>query len=378
MGTAGVGVPLRELGVVLLTALVFTYLTTGIVRSLVIRSGHLSEIRERDVHTVRKPQLGGLAMFTGFLIAVYLAQQLPALTRGFRPITPEMDAILVASAIIVFVGVIDDLYELDALSKLVGQVAAALAMSLMGLRWSILYLPIGDGTTLILDGAQSTILTTVFAVALMNAINFIDGIDGLASGVGMISGLATLAFALSILHDQGGAVAAYPPAIIAAGLVGMCAGFLPHNFAPSRIFMGDTGAMFIGLLLAAASTSASGKINMSLYGTADFIAAMSPIFVVLASVFIPMLDLIMAVTRRLARDSHPLQRTESTSIIVFCGWGTVRNRWCWCSTPGWGSLPSVLLASPFSRRPGRLSCWLSPLRLPSGTPCARLGYTFEL
>ena len=305
MGTAGVGVPLRELGVVLLTALVFTYLTTGIVRSLVIRSGHLSEIRERDVHTVRKPQLGGLAMFTGFLIAVYLAQQLPALTRGFRPITPEMDAILVASAIIVFVGVIDDLYELDALSKLVGQVAAALAMSLMGLRWSILYLPIGDGTTLILDGAQSTILTTVFAVALMNAIIFIDGIDGLASGVGMISGLATLAFALSILHDQGGAVAAYPPAIIAAGLVGMCAGFLPHNFAPSRIFMGDTGAMFIGLLLAAASTSASGKINMSLSGTADFIAAMSPIFVVLASVFIPMLDLIMAVTRRLARGQSP-------------------------------------------------------------------------
>ncbi|MCI6206896.1 MAG: MraY family glycosyltransferase [Corynebacterium glucuronolyticum] len=305
MGTAGVGVPLRELGVVLLTALVFTYLTTGIVRSLVIRSGHLSEIRERDVHTIRKPQLGGLAMFTSFLIAVYLAQQLPALTRGFRPITPEMDALLLASAIIVLVGVIDDLYELDALSKLVGQVAAALVMSLMGLRWSILYLPIGDGTTLVLDSAQSTILTTLFAVALMNAINFIDGIDGLASGVGMISGLATLAFALSILHDQGGAVAAYPPAIIAAGLVGMCAGFLPHNFAPSRIFMGDTGAMFIGLLLAAASTSASGKINMSLYGTADFIASMSPLFVVLASVFIPMLDLIMAVTRRLARGQSP-------------------------------------------------------------------------
>ena len=305
MGTAGVGVPLRELGVVLLTALVFAYLTTGIVRSLVIRSGHLSDIRERDVHTVRKPQLGGLAMFTGFLLAVYLAQQLPALTRGFRPITPEMDAVVVASAIIVLVGVIDDLYELDALSKLVGQIAAALAMCLMGLKWSILYLPIGEGTTLILSDAQSTIITTLFAVALMNAINFIDGIDGLAAGVGMISGLATLAFALSILHDQGGAVAAYPPAIIAAGLVGMCAGFLPHNFSPSRIFMGDTGAMFIGLLLAAASTSASGKINMSLYGTADFIAAMSPLFVVLASVFIPMLDLVMAVTRRLARGQSP-------------------------------------------------------------------------
>ncbi|MWK60442.1 undecaprenyl-phosphate alpha-N-acetylglucosaminyl 1-phosphate transferase, partial [Pseudomonas otitidis] len=112
-------------------------------------------------------------------------------------------------------------------------------------------------------------------------------------------------FSMTVLHDQGGMVSAYPPAIIAAALVGMCAGFLPHNFEPARIFMGDSGSMLIGLLLAAASTSASGKIDMSLYGTVDVIALMSPIIVVIAAVFVPMLDLVMAVVRRVRKGQSP-------------------------------------------------------------------------
>ncbi len=121
----------------------------------------------------------------------------------------------------------------------------------------------------------------------------------------MIAGGAILVFSLTVLHDQGGAVSAYPPAIIAAALVGICAGFLPHNFEPARIFMGDSGSMLIGLLLAAASTSASGKINMSLYGTADVIALLSPIIVVLAAVFVPVLDLVLAVVRRMSQGKSP-------------------------------------------------------------------------
>lgn len=142
-------------------------------------------------------------------------------------------------------------------------------------------------------------------MALINALNFVDGLDGLSAGVGMIAGAAILLFSLTILFDQNGAVSAYPPAIIAAALVGICAGVLPHNFEPSRIFMGDSGSMLIGLLLAAASTSASGKINMSLYGAADFIALISPIIVVLAAVAIPLLDLVMAVVRRVGRGASP-------------------------------------------------------------------------
>lgn len=305
MGAGVAGVPMRELALVILVAAALTYLTTGIVRYSMVRSGRMGEIRERDVHTQPKPRLGGVAMFTGFLGAVFLADQLPALTRGFQPITPEMSAVIWAGVVIVTVGIIDDLYELDAITKLFGQILGSVVMSILGLTWSLLYVPFGSGTTVILDQVASTIVTVMFTVTLINAINFVDGLDGLAAGLGMIAGLSILVFSMTVLHDQGGMVSAYPPAIIAAALVGMCAGFLPHNFEPARIFMGDSGSMLIGLLLAAASTSASGKIDMSLYGTVDVIALMSPIIVVAAAVFVPMLDLVMAVVRRVRKGQSP-------------------------------------------------------------------------
>lgn len=301
----GAGVPLRELGLVILVAAAITYLATGIIRSIMVRSGRVAEIRQRDVHTQPTPRLGGVAMFSGFLAAVFVAAQLPALTRGFMPVTPEMNAVVWAAFAIVVVGVLDDLYELDAITKLIGQLLSAILLSVLGLSWTLLYLPVGDGTTVVLDQVLSTIVTTVFTVALVNAINFVDGLDGLAAGLGMIAGGSILVFSLTVLHDQGGAVSAYPPAIIAAGLVGICVGFLPHNFEPSRIFMGDSGSMLIGLLLAAASTSASGKINMSLYGAADVVALMSPVIVVIAAIFVPVLDLVLAVVRRLSRGTSP-------------------------------------------------------------------------
>jgi len=302
---AGAGVPLRELGLVLLVGLSLAYLTTGVIRYLMVRSNWMTEIRDRDVHTIPKPRMGGVAMFTGFIGAVFLADQLPALTRGFQPITPEMNAVVGGAVIIVMLGAIDDLWELDALTKIIGQLLGALIMSLLGLNWTLLYIPFGDGTTVLLDQFWSVVITVLFTVTLINAINFVDGLDGLAAGLGMIAGGSILLFSLTILHDQGGMVSAYPPAIIAAGLVGVCAGFLPHNFEPSRIFMGDSGSMLIGFLLAAASTSASGKINMGLYGAVDMVALLSPIIVVLAAVAVPLLDLVMAVVRRVRKGQSP-------------------------------------------------------------------------
>lgn len=303
----GAGVPLRELGLVLLVAAAITYLATGVVRSLLVRTGHVAEIRHRDVHTQPTPSVGGLAMFTGFGGAFLLAQQLPALTRGFAPLTPEMTAVFFGGLAILAVGIVDDLYELGALTKLLGQFAAATVMSVLGIAFTVFYVPFGEGTTLILDQVQGMVLSAIFTVLLINAVNFVDGIDGLAAGLGMIAGTAILIYSLSVLHDQGGAVSAYPPAIICALLVGICAGFLPHNFEPARIFMGDSGAMLIGLLLSAASVSASGKINMSLYGAADLVALISPIIVVLAAIALPVLDLVWAVVRRMARGQSPFQ-----------------------------------------------------------------------
>lgn len=301
----GSGLPLRELGLVILVAAVLTFLATGIVRSVLVRTGKVAEIRLRDSHSQPTPQLGGVAMFVGFMAAIFLASQLPALTRGFMPVTPEISAVIWSAIAIVIVGVVDDLYELGAWVKLVGQILAAALLSILGLSWTILFVPFGGGTTVLLDQFQSSILTTFVTVLLINAINFVDGLDGLAAGLGLIAGGAILVFSLTVLYDQGGAVSAYPPAIMSAALVGMCLGFLPHNFEPSRIFMGDSGAMLIGLLLAAASTSASGKITQSLYGTADVVALVSPFIVVCAAVFVPVLDLVWAVIRRLSQGKSP-------------------------------------------------------------------------
>lgn len=351
---SGTGVPLREIALVVLVAATFTYLATGLVRSFLVRTGRVAEIRLRDSHSQPTPQMGGVAMFAGFAAAVFIAGQFPALTRGFMPVTPEMNAVLWAALAIVLVGVIDDLLELSAVVKLVGQLLAAGIMSGLGLTWTLLFIPLGDGTTVLLDQIQGTLLTTFFTVLLVNAMNFVDGLDGLAAGLGLIAGAAILVFSLTVLHDQGGAVSAYPPAIIAAALVGICAGFLPHNFEPSRIFMGDSGSMLIGLLLAAASTSASGKINMSLYGTVDMVALASPFIVVAAAVFIPVLDLVWAVIRRLSQGRSPFSADKAHIHHRLLSLGHTHRRtvlvlYLWVSAVAFGAVsfsivPPVLAA----------------------------------
>lgn len=348
---SGTGVPLRELALVILVAATFTYLTTGVVRSFLVRTGRVAEIRLRDSHSQPTPRMGGLAMFTGFGAAIFLAAQLPALTRGFMPVTPEMSAVMWAALAIVLVGVADDYLELGALIKLFGQLFAAALMSGLGLTWTLLFIPFGGGTTVVLDQIQSTLVTAFFTVLLINAINFVDGLDGLAAGLGLIAGGAILVFSLTVLHDQGGAVSAYPPAIISAALVGMCAGFLPHNFEPSRIFMGDSGSMLIGLLLAAASTSASGKINMSLYGTVDMVALMSPILVVIAAVFIPVLDLVWAVIRRLSQGRSPFSADKAHIHHRLLSLGHTHRRtvlvlYLWVSAVAFGAVSFSIVPAP--------------------------------
>lgn len=329
--------PLRELALVLFIGCATTFLVAGIIRSIMLRYGQVNAPRERDVHTVPTPRLGGVAMFTGVIVAITVASQLPALNRGFPPVTPDMSAVVLAAFVIVVVGVIDDLYDISWMLKLGGQLGGAIVMSLMGLSWYLIYVPLGDGTTLILDQVQSTILTAVLTVTIVNAMNFVDGLDGLAAGLGAIAAGTILVFSLTILHDQGGTVSAYPPAIISAVLLGVCVGFLPHNFSPARIFMGDSGSMLIGLLLSAACVSASGRINMSLYGTADVFALLSPMIVVLAALSIPLLDLLLAVVRRVASGKSPfapdkkhlhhrllrLGHTQKHVVLVLYSWVAV-------------------------------------------------------
>lgn len=296
MTGSGAVVPLRELLLVLLISAVVTFLATGGIRTLAIGFGAVAIPRDRDVHVKPIPRMGGVGMYIGVVAAVLFAHQLPALRRGFD-YRPDIAAVLVAATIIVAVGIVDDRWGLDALTKFAGQVTAAGVMAVMGLGWYLIYDPFSN-TTVVLDGLQGGLVTVAVAVTLINAMNFVDGLDGLAAGLGLIASVAVFAFAIGLLTEQGGSVDSYPPALLAAAMAGACLGFLPHNFSPARIFMGDSGSMLIGLVLAAVSTSASGRIPLQGYGPRDIVGLLSPLLLVGAVMFIPVLDLLLAIVRR--------------------------------------------------------------------------------
>ncbi len=300
----GAGVPMRELVLVGLTAAIVTYFSTGPVRVLGIRVGAVAHPRERDVHVQPTPRMGGLAMYFGVVAAVFLASQLPALTRGFVYST-GMPAVVVAGGLIMAIGLLDDRWGLDALTKFAGQITAASVLVTMGVAWSVLYIPFGGVGTIVLDQTSSILLTLALTVSIVNAMNFVDGLDGLAAGLGLITALAICVFSVGLLRDHGGDVLFYPPAVISVVLAGACLGFLPHNFHRAKIFMGDSGSMLIGLMLATATTSAAGPISQNAYGARDVFALLSPFLLVIAVTFVPALDMLLAIVRRTRAGRSP-------------------------------------------------------------------------
>ncbi|MCP3798267.1 undecaprenyl/decaprenyl-phosphate alpha-N-acetylglucosaminyl 1-phosphate transferase [Allokutzneria sp. A3M-2-11 16] len=303
------GLPVREFFLVLLVSAAVTFLLTGLVRQLAFRVGAVAYPRKRDVHAQPKPRMGGVAMFGGVLSGMFLALHLPVLRNSFT-ISSEVIGVAIAGAVIVVVGALDDRFELDSLTKLAGQVTSAGLLVLFGVQWYLFWVPWGGsaeskGQLIILDMDQGALFTVLLAVTMINALNMVDGLDGLAAGIGMIAALATCAFTMVLIAGKGGNANAYPAALMAATLAGSCIGFLPHNFQPSRIFMGDSGSMLIGLVLAAASTSASGQLNFASYGGKSTLALLSPLLVVAAVLFVPLLDLVMAVLRRTRAGRSP-------------------------------------------------------------------------
>jgi UDP-GlcNAc:undecaprenyl-phosphate/decaprenyl-phosphate GlcNAc-1-phosphate transferase len=303
---APAGLPIREFLLVVLTSAALTFLATALVRRLAFRIGAVAYPRARDVHTTPTPRLGGLAMYVGVCGGMMLAHQLPVLRRAFD-FTLDPVAVLIGGGVIVAIGMLDDRFELDSLTKFAGQTTCAGILVLFGLQWVVFWVPWGAddglGSLLILDPNQGGLLTVLLVVSMINAMNFVDGLDGLAAGIGLIAAGATLAFSLNLIKRTGGEVTTYAPALIAATIAGACLGFLPHNFQPARIFMGDSGSMLIGLMLAAASTSASGRVPN--FGATQTLALLSPLLVVAAVLFVPLLDLLMAVIRRTRKGLSP-------------------------------------------------------------------------
>lgn len=286
---------MREYLLVLLVAAAVTFLASGLCRRIALRTGALAQVRDRDVHTVAMPYFGGVAMFGGVLAAVVLSWQLPFLGRQVL-VRQDSLAVLIASAIICAVGVLDDLYDLPALTKFAGQVLAAGVVVGLGVR--MLWIPI-PGQLISLDFGASVAITVFFIVLCSNAVNFVDGLDGLATGVvGIGAGAFFLySYVLTVNEDL---TRATTSSLITVAIAGACLGFLPHNFFPARMFMGDSGAMLLGLLLATSTISLTGQLDPSQLGDGQggLMPLVLPLILPLAILALPFLDLIMAFIRR--------------------------------------------------------------------------------
>jgi len=247
----------REYALVFTIAATVTYLLAVVARVVALRVGALAEVRDRDVHAVPIPYLGGIAMLGGLGAAYLVALHLPFLSTADQAVFGDARAVLVGRALMCAVGVLDDIFDLDALAKFGGQLLAAGVVAFLGVQ--LVYLPLPNGGSLAMDPTQAPLLTVFLIVATVNAVNFVDGLDGLAAGVIGIGAIAFFAYSylLVVENDQTRALTA---ALLTAALAGACAGFLPHNFYPARMFMGDSGSMLIGLVLAGGALTLTGQL----------------------------------------------------------------------------------------------------------------------
>src|SRR5690242_2857558 len=293
---------MRESAPVLLVTAAVPYVLTPLVRRVAIATRAMHEPRARDTHTQPTPLLGGLAMYGGLVAGLLLASRLSFVQDPFRSAGSRSQAgLLLAGGLVVVIGFADDRWGLSAISKLAGQVAAAgiLVWSGQALPW----LPLPNGGVFSLEPDLSVTLTILLVVITINAINFIDGLDGLAAGIVAVAALSFLAYSYTLIrtiHSTSQSL----PAVVAALLAGMCIGFLPHNFYPARIFMGDIGAMLLGLLLAYGPISSTDSLdpalltNYSQSSTLDRFPTFLPLLVPAAIFIIPYADLMFAVIRR--------------------------------------------------------------------------------
>lgn len=286
---------MREYLLVMLGAAVTTYLLAGLCRLVAIRFGIHANVRERDVHKEPTPYLGGLAMLGGVALAFLLGSMMPFLGRH-EVVTRDSLGILAAAGVICLVGLIDDIIDLPAIAKAAGQVLAAGIVVLNGVRMYWISLP---NQIIALDQASSILITVGFIFFCVNAINMIDGLDGLAAGVVGIGASAMFTYTYVLAREQNFVVAT-TASLISVTATGVCLGFLPHNFFRARMFMGDTGSMLLGLLLACSSLSFTGQIDSRSLnpGGGGLLPSWLPLVLPFAIMALPLFDLVAAFIRR--------------------------------------------------------------------------------
>ncbi len=268
--------------------------TTPAVRRLSLRLGWIDQPSDRKVHPKPTPTAGGLAIFVGIAVGLGLSRILPFLS-GVHATTSDPDVALVAAAVVVALGLLDDVRGVSALGKLAGQILAAGLLVLLGVQLLYFYFPTQG--ILVLSPDLAVPLTVLWIVAMMNAVNLIDGLDGLAAGMVAIAAIAFFAY---MVRAPGGGADPSTAALISAVVAGSALGFLPWNFHPAKIFMGDSGAMLLGLMMAVATISGVGR-NANGPSGGDFAAIAIPVAVPLLVLAVPFLDVVLAIVRRMRK-----------------------------------------------------------------------------
>jgi UDP-GlcNAc:undecaprenyl-phosphate GlcNAc-1-phosphate transferase len=278
--------------VVLAVVAITTFATLFAVRRLAVRVGAVVRPDDRRVHTRPTPTLGGVAMLIGVLVGMAVAWGMGSFNAIFNGSTEPLGLVL-AAIVIAVVGIIDDLRDVSAPAKMAGIVLAASVLVISGI--SILVFRVPFAGVFVLSTDWSYLLSVLWVVGMANAINLIDGLDGLAAGIVAIAAGAFFLYA----HELGGegllAVGNIGP-LIAIVVLGACIGFLPHNFHPAKIFMGDGGALLLGLLMAASTMVVGGRTDRSFSGSSFFFFA--PIFIPLVILGVPIVDTLFAIIRR--------------------------------------------------------------------------------
>lgn len=280
---------------------VVTYLATFLVRKLAAKYEiYPKAIRTRDTHKQPTPRIGGVAMFLGFTVSLLIAAPIGWFDVVFSDPTPII-AIAVAALIITAVGFLDDIYDLDWTLKLAGQFIAAAVMAWNGVQ--IVSLPI-FGITVGSFGV-SFVVTVFLAVLIMNAVNFIDGLDGLVAGVVLIGTAVFFVYSYLLALEISPTNYFNLASMLSAIVIGMCVGFLPHNWHVAKIFMGDGGALLLGLLMTTSALTVTGQIDPASLNRSDLVPAILPLILPISILILPLLDFALAVLRRLAAGKSP-------------------------------------------------------------------------
>lgn len=275
-----------------------TFVLTPLVARFAHRVGWVVEPDARRVHTRTTPDVGGIAMFFGFLAAMAAAWGMDA----FKPIfagNSEALGVIVGCGVIFLVGLVDDIREISAPAKVTGIVAGAVVFVLFGVTMYYFRVPFVD--VFVIPNNWVPLITVLWLLGLTNAINLIDGLDGLAAGIVAIGAIAFFIYSrrLDNFNLLGSQNIGPLIAVIAAGV---CIGFLPHNFNPAKIFMGDGGALLLGALVAVSTSVVGGRADPAVHrfrGQTYFFFA--PLVIPLVILGVPIFDMLFAIVRRATR-----------------------------------------------------------------------------